>query len=386
LLLARVPHPVNRVPASLRRRSALAALALVAAACEGGEPSALTSSPDTLRFEPLAVGGLSAAQVIAWSNSGADSVQVGVLRVSGEGAADFVVAEDLCDGATLAPGESCSVAILFGPREAGTRAAAIAAGTGTGAVVELRGEGLADSTVVVETTGLVLAVPETLDFGEQPVGTTAGPLGVRLVNRRSGAVQFAVRLRAGEASEYSIALDRCSNEILGPGRACSIQILFEPALEGLRAGELILRDLNGSAVQTVPLSGFGVAAVAAAGEASATPVVTSAPVPLAVSPEAIEFGLQAQGAAGPPRVVRVKNEGASSIVIHSLRVAGSDAESFDLAGTDCARRALVPTRTCSLEVVFRPIAPGPVSGRIEAQTSAGVLPALVLLGGTGGSR
>jgi hypothetical protein len=200
LLLARVPHPVNRVPASLRRRSALAALALVAAACEGGEPSALTSSPDTLRFEPLAVGGLSAAQVIAWSNSGADSVQVGVLRVSGEGAADFVVAEDLCDGATLAPGESCSVAILFGPREAGTRAAAIAAGTGTGAVVELRGEGLADSTVVVETTGLVLAVPETLDFGEQPVGTTAGPLGVRLVNRRSGAVQFEVRLLAGEAS------------------------------------------------------------------------------------------------------------------------------------------------------------------------------------------
>jgi hypothetical protein len=84
--------------------------------------------------------------------------------------------------------------------------------------------------------------------------------------------------------------------------------------------------------------------------------------------------------------VRVKNEGATSIVIHSLRVAGSDAESFDLAGTDCARRALVPTRTCSLEVVFRPIAPGPVSGRIEAQTSAGVLPALVLLGGTGGSR
>jgi hypothetical protein len=311
---------------------------------------------------------------------------VGELRVTGDGAGDFVVAEDLCGGVTLAPGQSCSVAILFGPREAGPRVAAIAAGEGPSAVVELRGEGIADSSVVLEPAGLVLAVPETLDFGEQPVGTTAGPLGVQLVNRRPGAVQFAIRLRAAEASEYTIALDRCSNEILGSGRACSIQVLFQPAIEGLRAGELILRDLNGSAVQTVPLSGTGVASVPAAGEGTASPVVTIAPVALAVDPPAIEFGLQAQGSAGPARIVRVKNEGASSIVIRSLRVAGSDAEAFELARTDCSRRALVPTRTCSLEVVFRPLAPGPVSGRVEAQTSGGVLPALVLLGGTGGSR
>lgn len=107
---------------------------------------------------------------------------------------------------------------------------------------------------------------------------------------------------------------------------------------------------------------------------------------LAVNPPAIEFGLQAPGSVGSTRIVRVKNEGASSIVIRSLRVAGSDAESFELARTDCARRALVPTRICSLEVVFRPVAPGPASGRVEAQTSAGVVPALVLLGGTGASQ
>ena len=375
-----------RLRTARRRRRALAALAFVAAACGGPEPSALVPVPDTLRFDPLAVGGLSAAHVIEWSNVGADSVEVGELRVSGDGAADFVIAEDLCEGATLGPGQSCSAAVLFGPREAGPRVAAIAVGAGPGAVVELWGEGLADSTVVMEPRGLVLAVPETLDFGEQPVGATAGPLGVRLVNRRSGAVQFAVRLRTGENSEYGIALDRCSNEILGPGRACSIQVLFEPVIEGLRAGELILRDLNGSTVQSVPLSGIGVGTVPGSGDADASPIVTDAPVALAVNPPAIEFGLQAPGSAGSARVVRVKNEGASSIVIRSLRVAGSDAESFELARTDCARRALVPTRTCSLEVVFRPVGPGPASGRVEAQTNAGVLPALVLLGGTGASQ
>jgi hypothetical protein len=136
----------------------------------------------------------------------------------------------------------------------------------------------------------------------------------------------------------------------------------------------------------VPLSGTGVASVPVVGDVNASPVVSSVPVALTVDPPAIEFGLQAQGSAGPARVVRVKNDGASNIVIRSLRVAGSDAEAFELARTDCARRALVPTRTCSLEVVFRPVAPGSFSGRVEAQTSAGVLPALVLLGGTGGSR
>lgn len=363
----------------------LAVILLAAAACGGGQPSALDAIPDTLMFEPLAIGGLSSARIVEWSNTGPDSVAVEDLRVAGPGSADFVVAEDLCGGATLAPGESCSAVVLFGPRDAGPRSATIAAGDAPAALVQLSGEGLPDTTRVLETAGLVRAVPETLDFGDQPIGAAAGPLGVRLVNQRAGAVQFAVRLRASEGSEYRIALDRCSNEILGPGRACSIQVLFEPAVEGLRAGELILRDLNGPTIQTVPLSGTGVAVVSSREDAGPISVVTTPPARLVVSPAAIEFGLRTQGSSSPPRAVRVKNEGASNVVITSFRVAGAGGEAFAIVSTDCERRTLVPTRTCSLEVVFRPVAPGSVSARIEALTSSGVLPSLVVLGGTGGS-
>lgn len=361
---------------------ALAAILLVAAACGDPDRATLEASPDTVRFEPLVVGDLSDGRVVEWSNPGPDTLAIDGLRLSGS-AADFVLDEDLCTGSDLPPGRACTVVVLFGPREAGPRAASLDAGAGFG-TVQLIGEGVVDPARSGASEGLVVAVPETLDFASQPIGTVAGPLRIRLLNRRAGAVQFAARIREGEGSEYRIALDRCSNELLAPGRACSIQILFEPAAEGLRAGELLLRDLIGAEVQSVPLSGSGTAGELAGDEPVPTPVTTP-PARLVVTPPAVEFGLHSQGAAAPPRAVRVKNEGASNVVITSLRIAGGDSESFGIASTDCERRSLVPTGSCSLEVIFRPIAPGDASARVEAITSSGVLPALVLLGGTGGA-
>jgi hypothetical protein len=83
--------------------------------------------------------------------------------------------------------------------------------------------------------------------------------------------------------------------------------------------------------------------------------------------------------------VRIRNDGASNVVIRSLRIAGRDAESFRIARTDCSQRALYPARTCSLEVVFEPTGAGGRTGRVEALTDTGTVPALVLLGGTGGT-
>ena len=372
----------HRIP----RAHALVATAilLTTAVCQNREVIGLEGRPDNLGFDTIAVGRLSAARAVEWSNAGADTVTLSQLTVSGPAAADFVVAEDLCGGASLAPGESCSAVVLFGPREAGPRKATIAAGSGPGrtATVELRGEGIAETVATLEPAGLVRTVPETLDFGQQPLGATGGPLGVRLVNQRSGPVQFAVRLR-GQTSEYRIALDRCSNEILAPGRACTVQVLFEPVVEGLRSGELILRDLNGPGIQTVPLSGMGVSAVTD-GEAGAERLAAS--LGLSVSPRSVEFGVHEPGSASPVREVRIKNEGATNVVFRSLRIAGSDPDAFRISRNDCLSRALVPTRTCSLTIVFQPAASGTRTGRVEALTSAGLEPALVLLGGSGGSR
>jgi hypothetical protein len=375
---------LNRSHTILRADALLAsAIVVLATACRG-PAAAFEVRPDSLSFDPLAIGAVSDARVVEWSNAGADSAQAVELLVSGPGAADFVVAEDLCGGSALAPGDSCTVAVLFGPRGAGARAATLSLVTRpeNAAGVHLRGEGLGEA-VTADDGGLVQAVPETLDFGAQPVGMAAGPLGVRLVNQRAGPVQFAARLHGGQASEYTIALDRCSNEILNAGRACAIQVMFEPTGEGLRASELVLRDLNGSGTQSVPLMGSGVLDAADGEVGTAAPPV---PLALSVTPPSVEFGVLDPGSTSPVRTVRIKNEGASNVVFTALEISGSDPGSFRIARNDCGTRALIPTRTCSIGVVFEPSAPGARSARIEARATTGREPALVILGGTGAGR
>ena len=206
---------------------------------------------------------------------------------------------------------------------------------------------------------------------------------MRLVNQREGAVQFAVRVRDGGGSGFRIALDRCSNELLRPGRACTVQVLLDPSAEGLLTGELVLRDLNGRRDQAVPLSGTGVVpgsdVVVEGGDAP------PASLSVSVAPRALEFGVQAVGATSPARVVSIKNEGAANVTFRSLEVAGDHAGEFRIARSDCGG-GLVPTRTCSIEIVFEPSGAGPRTGRVEARTDTGVEPALVLLGGTGEVR
>lgn len=358
--------------------------ALACAGSEGDEIAELDAEPDTLAFDSLAVGRVSPARIVIWSNESADTVRLTDLVVSGPAAADFVLAEDLCGAAALAPGATCSVAVLFGPRETGIRQATLAAGAGSEAMVMLSGTGSDGGVDVPGVTGLVRAVPETLDFGEQPVGTPGGPLGMRLVNQGQGPVQFAVRVRDGGGSGFRIALDRCSNEILRPGRACTVQVLLDPAAEGLLSGELVLRDLNGQRDQSVPLTGTGIVpgpdVVIEGGAGTSLPSLS-----VSVVPRALEFGVQAVGATSPARVVSIGNEGAANVTFRSFEVAGDDAGDFRIARSDCSG-GIVPTRRCSLEIVFEPSGPGLRTARVEVRTDTGLEPALVLLGGTGEVR
>ncbi|HET6363166.1 MAG TPA: choice-of-anchor D domain-containing protein [Gemmatimonadota bacterium] len=359
-------------------------MALFACARSDVEPiGELDVDPDSLGFDSLAVGRVSPARIVQWSNESADTVRVTDLIVGGPAAADFVLAEDLCGAATLLPGETCSVAVLFGPRDIGIRQATLAAGAGSDAIVVLTGTGSDGDPAVPGVDGLVRAVPETLDFGEQPVGTPSGPLGVRLVNQHQGPVQFAARVHNGApGSGFRIALDRCSNEILRPGRACTVQVLLDPPAEGLLTGELVLRDLNGQRDQAVPLSGIGVA--------PGPDVVVEGEPPLAslsvsVIPRILEFGVETVGATSPVRVVSIENEGAANVTLRSLVVAGDHATDFRIARSDCSG-GLIPTRTCTLGIVFEPSGAGLRTGRVEARTDTGLEPALILLGGTGEVR
>ena len=81
----------------------------------------------------------------------------------------------------------------------------------------------------------------------------------------------------------------------------------------------------------------------------------------------------------------IENEGAANVTFRSFEVAGDDAGDFRIARSDCGG-GIVPTRRCSLEIVFEPSGPGLRTARVEVRTDTGLEPALVLLGGTGEVR
>jgi hypothetical protein len=111
---------------------------------------------------------------------------------------------------------------------------------------------------IAKLSGLALPLtdgsPRTVDFGEQPVGTTSNPRTVTITN-------------IGDAPQPIPPLDisgdfgytpHCGTGI-APGSSCTIDFTFTPTGVGSRTGQLLAYDEDNEQWETVlPLSGVGV--------------------------------------------------------------------------------------------------------------------------------
>ena len=89
------------------------------------DPAAIGGPYGARDFGPVEVGDASAVLSSQITNTGgADLVVIGGV-VEGEDAGDFLITENGCAGATLAPGASCTISTSFRPLSTGTKSAAI---------------------------------------------------------------------------------------------------------------------------------------------------------------------------------------------------------------------------------------------------------------------
>ena len=82
----------------------------------------VADAPATVDFGPVTVGDR-AARAVALTNSGTAALTVGHAATTGGG---FAVGADGCSGATVAPGASCEVQVVFAPGAAGGHGATLA--------------------------------------------------------------------------------------------------------------------------------------------------------------------------------------------------------------------------------------------------------------------
>ena len=308
----------------------------------------LTLFPPNLTFANQVVGTSSGPQVSTLTNIGNATLTITSIGVTGANSGDFAETDNC--GTSIPVGGSCTISVTFTPAAAGTRNAAVSIA-----------DSLSDSPQSLPLTGVgtlpnVTLSPSSLNFGQQPVGTTSQPQ----------IVQFSTN---GPLSITSIATstefaqtNNCGNG-LPAGGSCQISVTFTPTATGVQNGTLTVSDSGAGSPQSVSLTGIGT-----------QPAVT-------LSPASLNFGNQTVGMTSSPKVSTLMNSGTGTLTITSIGVTGSDSSEF--AETNTCGTSVPAGGSCKITVTFTPATTGTQTASVSITDNAPNSPQSIPLSGVG---
>jgi hypothetical protein len=310
----------------------------------GITPGLLTITPSTLSYPATVQGSTSAAQTVSIQNTGGAAVQLQTLTVT----TDYQLSSNTC-GATLAPGSTCSAAIVFTPSALGDRPGHLSIPSnlaGSPALVPLDGTGV--TSAILSFTPLSLAFPSTAQ------GSVSAPQSITVTNT-GGATAVLQNVTLG--GDYQIVSNSCGST-LAPNATCVIQIAFAPVATGNLAGLLSITANVPGGDQTGALSGTGLA-----------------PAALTLSPASLTFPATTQGVASSALSIRLTSSGGVAVQLQTPTVTGD----YAVSASTCTS-TLAPAATCTLQITFTPTATGDRPGLL---TVPGNAPSTAPLDGTG---
>ena len=210
-------------------------------------------SPTLLSFGIEMVGVASAPQMATLTNNGSAPVTINGIT----GTADYQVSNNC--GSSVAGHSKCSITVAFVPTTNGKRYGALTVNTSD-----------AGSPQIVNLTGVGTEVslePTTLNFGNQPVGSSSAPQTVMMTNEANtpldlSSIAFSSQSggASGEATTDYSQTNNCGS-VLDAGASCTLTVTFNPAALGLLDGIMIISDNFTDSPQTVALSGTGTASL-----------------------------------------------------------------------------------------------------------------------------
>ena len=317
-------------------------------------------TPATIAFGNQAIGVASVAHGVTLANTGS-----GTLTLSGISATSGFGVTHAC-GTSLAPGASCTLAIVFTPTGAGAATGSVRIASnaaGSPHVVGLSGTG-----VVAAPTLAWIPAATALDFGDASVGGAAATRTLTLANQGPGPVTLSqIRLAGADAADFSLGgAGSCTpTSTLTQGATCTLALAFQPGAAGPRGATLQV-VASGSAPPDVALSGNGTASAAPA---------------LEVVPTALGFSVAAGVDAAPPQTLSLKSSGSAVLHVDAVRVASGSFTLAAAAANACpaAPFDLMPGQTCAVEVGWSSSAAGSESGLVEIDSNAGAVPVQVAI-------
>jgi hypothetical protein len=204
-----------------------------AGTCVGGT---LSVKPSVQSFGSILVGEQSPPTTFLVSNTGAG--KTGKLSSAIAGTTEFTITSNACTGTILDPNASCDISVRLAPASVGTKTATLQVDGNPGGSVSsnLQGNGQAPAALAIEPSSYVF--PTTITGGATSTAVTFTVRNTGSVAAGT-AVGLAETLIGTNPSEFGISTNTCAAS-LGQGNACSVVIIFKPALlsSGAKAATL----------------------------------------------------------------------------------------------------------------------------------------------------
>ena len=202
-----------------------------------GESIGLAVTPDAVDFPVTMAGSSSAPVTVTVTNTGTGTS--GGLSVFDGGCYyygpcnEFVIMDDLCSGNPLAPGASCTFALVYRPSSLGTASTTITAHTeGAIAIVSTSGN----------ANGLHLPV-QFVDFAPTPVNSASAVQTITVTN--TGALATGTISALVDRADFEVTSDGCGGQQLAAGASCTIQLRFRALAPGLVQGSIAISATPG---------------------------------------------------------------------------------------------------------------------------------------------
>jgi hypothetical protein len=314
----------------------------------GVAPANLTISPSPHGFGTHATGTTSPAQTFTVTNTGGAPSGTIATSIGGADPAQFARSADNCNGQTLAPGASCTVAGAFAPTSLGAKAASlqVSATPGGSAAAALSGTGATPANLTIS--------PSPHGFGAQVINTTSGAQTFTVTNTGgvpSGTISTA--LAGANSNQFTKSADNCDGQTLAPAASCTVNAAFSPTTSGVKAAAVTAAASPGGSAQA-DLSGTGQTAAN-----------------LTITPDPEDFGTVVQGASAT-RTFTVTNTGEQTSGVITISKLGAQQAQFSVLGSTTCGPALTGAATCTIDLRWTP--PAPFTGDPAATLSASASP------------
>jgi hypothetical protein len=290
-----------------------------------GATSAISISPTSIAFGNQVLNTSSAGRLITVTNTGFVNLTVNSVAASGG-----YSQTGNCTGATLTPGQNCTITARFAPVVTGSMPGTI--------TINDTGAGAPHIVTMTGTGQVAVSMSANISFPLTTVGSSSLPETMTVTNNQTQTLNFTYTI-SGDYSAVGSGTSPCNGTLAAKAK-CGFSVTFTPGYTGQIKGALTISYSGGGSPVAGGFTGTGTGGPA---------------VPLTFTPANLNFGNIVVGASSS-KVVTIKNVSAATVTLSS--VTGSSEFTATPSGTSPCGGALLAGKTCTVSVTYKPLVPG----------------------------